>query len=148
MVNSSVPLKVGEIDRDNWNDALKTLPRTPAHFSPSTILINNVSILDFQKWGRNEAGGDIAEQIALNGAGEIDWFGVRMVVTIKRNLVPDNRIYQFVEPKALGKFFMIQNTTMYVDTKAFMIEFFAYSEMGAAIANSAGIAITDFNVTA
>ena len=134
----------GGITRDTWNDALKILPQTPAHFSASTILLNNVTILEFQKWGRDEVGGDFAEQVAMNGWGETKWFGVRIIVTIKRDLVPDNRIYQFVRPNALGKFFLLEDTTMYVDTKAFIIEFFAYQSCGAAFANPAGLAIADF----
>ena len=134
----------GGITRDTWNDALKILPRTPAHFSASTVLINNVSILEFQKWGRDEVGGDFAQQVAMNGWGETKWFGIRLIVTIKRDLVPDNRIYQFIRPAALGKLFLLEDTTMYVDTKAFMIEFFAYCSLGAAIANPAGVAIADF----
>lgn len=134
----------GGITRDTWNDALRILPQTPSHFSASTILMNNVSILEFQKWGRDEAGGDFAQQVAMNGWGETKWFGIRILVTIKRDLVPDNRIYQFVRPAALGKFFLLEDTTMYVDTKAFMIEFFAYCSLGAAIANPAGVAIADF----
>jgi hypothetical protein len=134
----------GGVTRDTWNDALRILPQTPAHFSASTILMNNVTILEFQKWGRDEAGGDFAEQVAMNGFGETKWFGIRLIVTIKRNLVPDNRIYQFVQPKALGKFFLLEDTTMYVDTKAFMIEFFAYCSLGCSLANPAGVAIADF----
>jgi len=134
----------GGISRETWQDALKILPSTPAHFSASTGLVNNVTVLEFQKWGRDEAGGDLAEQITLNGWGQTNWFGLRLLITIKRNLVPDNRLYMFVVPKALGKFFLLEDTTMYVDTKAFMIEFFAYASCGAAIANSAGLAIADF----
>ena len=134
----------GGITRDTWNDGLKILPRTPAHFSASTILMNNVTVLEFQKWGRDEVGGDFAQQVAMNGWGETKWFGTRILVTIKRDLIPDNRIYQFVRPKALGKFFLLEDTTMYVDTKAYIIEFFAYSSQGAAFANPAGLAIVDF----
>lgn len=132
------------ITRESWNEGLKVLPRTPAHFSASTCVMNNVTVLDFQKWGRDETGGDLAQQIALNGWGQTNWFGVRVLVSIKRNLIPDNRVYQFVVPKALGKFFLLEDVTMYVDAKAFMIEFFAYSSIGASIANSAGVAIVDY----
>ena len=134
----------GGITRINWNESLKTLPSTSAKFSAKTVVINNVSVLDFQKWDRAEAGGDIAQQIALEGWSQNNWFGPRTLVTIKRDLVPDNRIYQFVAPKALGKFFVLDDVTMYVDAKAFMIEFFAYAMQGCSIANSAGVAITDF----
>lgn len=134
----------GGITRETWNDSLKILPRTPAHFSAGTILLNNVTVLEFQKWGRDELGGDMAQQVALNGYGESNWFGTRVIVTIKRNLVPDNRCYHFVKPSRLGKNFLLEDTTMFVDTKAFLIEFFAYASMGACIANPAGLAIADF----
>lgn len=134
----------GGISRETWNESLKILPRTPAHFSVSTILLNNVTVLDFQKWGRDEAGGDFSQQVAMNGWGETTWFGTRIIVTIKRDLVPDNRCYHFVKPSRLGKAFMLEDTTMYVDTKAFMIEFFSYASVAGAIANPAGIAIADF----
>jgi hypothetical protein len=132
------------ITRESWNDSLKTLPRTPAHFSAATCLLNNVTVLDFQKWGRDEVGGDLAEQIALNGWGQTNWFGTKILVSIKRDLIPDNRVYQFTVPKAMGKAFVLDDVTMYVDSKAFMIEFFAYETIGGAIANSASVAIADF----
>lgn len=134
----------GGITRETWNDSLKILPRTPARFSADTLLLNNITIIEFQKWGRDEVGGDFAQQVAMNGFGETTWFGKRIIVTIKRELVPDNRVYQFVKPSRLGKHFALHDTTMYVDTKAFMIEFFAYSSIGAAIANPAGVGIADF----
>jgi hypothetical protein len=134
----------GGITRETFNDSLRILPQTPSHFTANLILMNNVTILEFQKWGRDEMGGDFAEQVAMNGWGEGELFGKKFVVTIKRNLVPDNRNYQFVKPSRLGKFFLLEDTTMYVDTKAFLVEFFAYSSYGAAIANPAGVAIADF----
>lgn len=134
----------GGITRETWNEGLKILPKTPAHFAASTILMNNVTVYDFQKWGRDETGGDFAQQVAMNGWGQTEWFGQRIIVTIKRNLVPDNRCYYFVKPSRLGKHFLLEDTTMYVDSKAFMIEFFAYESLGAAIANPAGVAIADF----
>lgn len=132
------------ITRDSWAEARKVLPSTDAHFSAATIVINNVSVLDFEKWTRDQAGGDIAQQIAMEGWGQSNWFGPRTLVTIKRDLVPDNRIYQFATPKALGKFFVLDDVTMHVKAEAFMIEFFAYAMQGASIANSAGVGIVDF----
>lgn len=135
---------LGGITRETWNDALKIMPRGPGHFSVNTILINNVSVIDFQKWGRDEIGGDLAGQVAVQGWGETTWFGIQIVVTIKRDLVPDNRIYMFTKPSRTGKSFILEDTTMYVDTKAFMIEFFAYESIGGSIANPTAVAIADF----
>lgn len=134
----------GGITRETWAEAMKTLPRTPMHLVASTVLINNVSIYDVCKWGRDEIGGDLAEEILQNGFAERQLFGCRILVTIKRDLVPDDTIYMFAEPMKLGKSFLLEDTTMYIDRKAFMLEFFAYESMGSAIGNIAALGRVDF----
>jgi len=48
----------GGITRDTINDALKIMPSTPNHLETATMLINNVTAKEFQKWTRDEVGGD------------------------------------------------------------------------------------------
>lgn len=134
----------GGITRETWAEAMKTLPRTPMHLEVSTVLINNVSIKDVYKWGRDEVGGDLSEEILQNGFAERNLMGARVLITIKRDLVPDNTIFMFAEPMKLGKFFTLEDTTMYIDRKAYMLEFFAYETIGAAIGNVAAIGRVDF----
>ena len=67
-----------------------------------------------------------------------------MIVTIKRNLVPDSTFFFFAEPKFLGKFYVLEDTTMAIERKFYFLEFFAYEEIGSAIGNVAGIARADF----
>jgi hypothetical protein len=135
------------ITRDAWADAMKILPSTPMHLTATTILINNVSIYDVCKWGRDEVGGDLAEEILQNGFAERQLMGCRVLVTIKRDLVPDSSIYMFARPETLGKFFLLEDTTMYIDRKAYMLEFYAYESIGSAIGNVAAIGRADFAVT-
>ena len=123
---------------------MKILPSTPNHLNPSTFLINNVSIWDVVKWGRDEAGGDLSQDLLERGFAEREIMGVRWIVTIKRDLVPDNSTFQFAEPKFLGKFYILEDTTMYIDRKAFMLEFYAYESLGSAIANVAAVGRADF----
>jgi len=134
----------GGITRDTIAESMKILPSTPNHLNPSTVLINNVSIWDVVKWGRDEAGGDLSQDLLERGFAEREIMGVRWIVTIKRDLVPDNTTFQFAEPKFLGKFFILEDTTMYIDRKAFMLEFYAYESLGSAIANVAAVGRADF----
>jgi hypothetical protein len=135
----------GGITRETVNDALKILPQSTGHLDASTILVNNVFIKDVQKWGRDEMGGDLSEEIARNGFAERTFLGARWIITIKRDLVGDAVMYMFAEPKFLGKFFVLEDTTMYIDKKAYFLEFFAYEEIGASIANVAAIAKAQFS---
>lgn len=134
----------GGITRDTVAEAMKILPSTPNHLNPSTVLINNVSIWDIVKWGRDESGGDLSQDLLERGFAEREIMGVRWIVTIKRDLVPDSTIFQYAEPKFLGKFYILEDTTMYIDRKAFMLEFYAYESLGSAIANVAAVARADF----
>ena len=134
----------GGITRETVNDALKIMPQTPSHLEVSTALINNVFVKDLQKWGRDEVGGDLSEEIARNGFAERIMFGVRFIITIKRDLVGDATMYMFAEPKFMGKFFILEDTTMHIEKKAYFLNFFAYEEIGSAIGNVASVARADF----
>lgn len=134
----------GGVTRDNLAEAMKVLPRTPNHLNVATVLVNNVTIWDVVKFGRDEVGGDLSQDLFENGFAERELLGRRWIVTIKRDLVPDSTIFLFAAPKFLGKFFVLEDTTMYIDRRAFMLEFFAYESIGSSIANVAGIGRVDF----
>lgn len=127
------------ITRSTLAESLKAMPRLDGHLQPAVALVNNITVLDVLKWTRDEAGGDLAQNLVLNGFVETKIMGVRWVVTIKTDLVPDNYIYYFAEPKFLGKFYTISDITMHLKREAYMIEFFAYETIGAAIGNAQAV---------
>ena len=134
----------GGVTRDTLAESMKVLPRTPSHLNVATVLINNVTIWEIVKFGRDEIGGDMSEELIRTGFAEREFMGARWIITIKRDLVPDNTVFLFAEPKFMGKFFILEDTTMYIDRKAYMLEFFAYETIGSAIANVAAIGRVDF----
>ena len=134
----------GGVTRDTIAEAFKVLPRSNKHLNVATVLVNNVTIWDVVKQGRDEVGGDLSEQLYRTGFGETELLGARWIKTIKRSLVPDSTVFLFAEPKFLGKFFVLEDITMYIDRKAYMLEFFAYESIGSAIANKAAVARVDF----
>lgn len=134
----------GGVTRDNFADALKVMPSTPMHLETSTVLVNNITVKDFMKWGRDEVGGDLAQEILQNGFAERSLMGVRVLVTIKTDLVANGAMYMFAEPTKMGKFYALEDSTMYIDRKAYMLEFFAYESVGSCIANIAAIGRVDF----
>lgn len=135
----------GGITRETWNDALKIMPQTPSHLEVSTALVNTVFVKELQKWGPSELGDGLSEEIARNGWAERNLFGIRLIITIKRDLVGDATMYMFAEPQFLGKFFVLEDTTMHIKKEAYLLNFFAYEEIGSAIGNIAGCARADFS---
>jgi hypothetical protein len=139
----------GGITRDTWEESLKIMPRAGAsvngtHLEVHTALLNNVTIREFMKWGRDEMGGDFSQDLVKNGWTEMEFSGKRLIITIKRDLVPDDSIYFFSDPKFIGKSYLLEDTTMFVKREAYFLEFFAYETTGGAIGNMAGLARADF----
>lgn len=135
----------GGITRESLCDMLKIMPRGPSHLEVHTCLINNVTIKEPMKFGRDEMGGDFSQDIVKNGWAEVNFLGCTWVITIKRDLVPDDTIFMFADPKFIGKSYLLEDTTMYVKREAFMLEFFSYETCGGAIGHSGGIARADFS---
>ncbi len=128
------------VTRGSLVEIQKILPRTFAHLEGVTILVNNITVKDISKFGRDEVGGDLAEKMFEEGFQQKRLFGVNWVVTNKTELVAENEFWIFASPEFLGKSYVLEDTTMYVDAKAYNIEFFAYCERGATIANPAAVA--------
>lgn len=135
----------GGITRESLQSAFQIMPRTPAHLETSCCLVNNVTRREVLKWGRDETGGDLSQDLLKNGWSDDHFMGVNWVTTIKRNLVPDDTIFMFADPKFVGKAFILEDTTMFIKREAFMLEFFSYESLGGAIGNTSGLARADFN---
>lgn len=135
------------ITRDSLWDSMKVLPETPFNLEVQTILLNNITIKDVAKLDRIEMGGDAAMDVMKQGTSVLDGLlGKRWIVTIKKNLVPTSHMYHFADPKFIGKFFTLEDVTMYLRREAFMLEFFAYSYSGLTIGHTGSIAHVHFNV--
>jgi len=134
----------GGITRETLSDAKKIMPKGPSSLEVHTLLINNVTIKEVEKFGRDEMGGDFSQDIIKNGWSESEFMGMRWIITIKRDLVPDDSIFMFADPKFIGKNFLLEDTTMYIRREAYMLEFFAYQTCGGSIGHSGGLARADF----
>ncbi len=128
------------VTRSSLVELTKILPSTPAALEAVTILVNNITIRDIAKFGRDQGGGDISEDMFVNGFTQKKLFGVNWVVTNKLTLVPNNVFWMYASPEFIGKSFILEDVTMFVEKRAFMLEFFAYCERGATIGNPASVA--------
>ena len=134
----------GGITRETLQDARKIMPRGPSHLESHTALINNVTIKEVEKFGRDEMGGDFSQDVVKNGWAETEFMNMRWIITIKRDLVPDDTMFMFADPKFIGKSYLLEDTTMYVRREAYMLEFFSYETCGGSIGHSGGLARADF----
>jgi len=132
------------ISREGWVDALKIMPRGPSNLQARVVLMNQITGMEMMKWGRDEMGGDLSQDIAKNGWAETEFLGRKLYFTIKRELIPDDTMFFFADPSFIGKSFVLEDLTMFLDRKAWMLEFFMYQLIGGGIGHSGGIARADF----
>lgn len=136
----------GPITRTSLAEGTKIMGTLPSRLSPAIALCNQTTAREFMKWDRNELGGDWAEEVAKKGWAEEQFFGMRWVITIKDDLVPDGTIYFFAAADYLGKNCELQPVTMYIRREAFLLEFFAYGTYGAIVGNVAGVVRVDYSI--
>lgn len=145
--NVSQNVTYATMDRESLTEMTKGLPYTDNALNPSMALVNNITVRDICKLSRDEIGGDLAEELFINGFSEQRIMGLRWLVTIKKHLVHTNTVYQFAEPKFLGKSFALRDVTLSSKAEDMWIEFFAWESIGGAIANDAALCCSHFGDT-
>lgn len=137
------------INRSSWTEASKMLPRP----NPDgkfvcrnyIALMNDVTARDVLKLDRNAVGGDLAQKNWVEGLTTDTIEGIKIITTIKSNIVPENYVYFFAEPSFLGHCYYLTDWTMFLKKEAFFIEFFSYWLGGFGFGNVAGMALARFN---
>ena len=137
-----------KLDRQTFAEAKKLLPRGNANgkfrLRNYIALMNDVTAQDLLKQPYTDVG-DVATETWKNGLTTDTVMGVKMIFTIKADLVPDNYVYFFAAPEFLGKAFYLTDWTMYMKKEAYFIEMFSYWLGGMAFGNVAAMAVARFN---
>ena len=96
--------------------------------------------LEFLKLLPTEIGERIADKCATDGLAMDNFFGRRFLFTIKDEVVEDGAMYMFSKPEFLGAFLELESPTLFLENRAYMMEFFIYSMIGMSVGNGYGIA--------
>jgi hypothetical protein len=63
-------------------------------------------------------------------------WGIPVVTTIKKEIVPENVFWLFGPENYLGNFFLLQDATLFIKQEADIIEFWSYSAPGIGVGNN------------
>jgi|GEM_PF-4133885 len=136
-----------DVSRISINDALGIMNESNYGLDPATALINLRFAKELQKFKRDEIGGDLAQEIMINGFTERQLFGVKFIITNKNWLVPDGTMYMFAPQEFMGKTKILEDVTMHMKKEAYMLSLWAYCQEASVIANIAGVVRADFTIT-
>jgi len=143
----------GGITRANLADAFKVIQKLKVPFGPTQpdggqtkglMLMNNVTAMELVKFERSEVGGDLSQKMFVDGLPSATILGVKSIYTIKRDLVPDNTIYLFSSEEFFGKYYRLQPLTVFMENKAFFLQFFQYLNISLSFGNVRGVCRIDF----
>jgi len=143
----------GGITRENVADSFKAIKHLRVPFGPSqpdgseskgVMLMNTVTADDFVKMNRSEVGGDLSQEMFINGLPSKTLLGVKPIYTIKRELIPDGVIYLFSSEEFFGKYYRLQPLTVFMKNEAFFIEYFQYMNISMSIGNVKGVVRVEF----
>lgn len=130
----------GRLNKNNWISS--TLLLGDRDLMNGVFLCNRRTFAELRRWGRNEMGGDFAEECTLKGSGAFQtskFGGIDFIVTMKSDLVPNGSLYEFTQPSFLGKAGVLQKPTMYVKRDKDFIHMSCKEILGVTIANLAGV---------
>jgi hypothetical protein len=107
--------------------------------------MNTVTFQDFGHWQFQEAGPTIGTDVLKNGLAQFEdgALGLKVVATIKRQLVPDGAVYHFGDPKYIGRSFVWQEPTLHVNQMEDSVSFHITAMRGGGIFFSGGLVRVD-----
>lgn len=133
----------GGISRESVAESRLFGGTTKFKIASQNAIANYYTVGQFAKWGRDEAGGDMAETALTDGWYKTKIMGLDWLGTIKNEIIPDFRVYYFGGKEFLGKSVMFNPARMHVEEKYWWYSMFVEYCMGTTFANPAAISIVD-----
>lgn len=117
---------------------------TPIRLQTDLCVMNVNTGLEFVKLLPTEIGERLADKMASDGLVEDTFFGRRFLFTMKDDIIEDGAMYMFAKPQFLGVFMELEQPVMFIENRAYLMEFFIYSMVGSSIGNGYGVAKAKF----
>jgi hypothetical protein len=108
------------------------------------ILMTQQMYADLLKQPATQVGSPAASDLMLGRAGLDNFFGFKIITTIKNDILPSTQAIVFAPPQYLGQFYLLQDAMVFLKTEADMITFLTYEAVGAGIGNVNGAIVLNF----
>lgn len=140
---------LGAMTREALVTLKKAMFMTKGHLQVSKYLMNFGTYCDLGKFDRTEIGGDMAQDMFVNGVKLETLQGVDVVVTTKSEMIKNGEVFIYTDPKYYGGFYTMEDVSMVTDEQDdIWLSFFAHETIGASVVNTAGVAKATFDADA
>lgn len=138
-------VNAGPMSRTSLVHLKKGILVAPGNLKPAKFVMNDLTHCDFGQFDRGAVGGDMAQEMFINGVTLTKVQGVDTIVTSKKNLVGTNDVYIYADPKYYGGFYTYKDVAMVTDEKDdIWLTFFAHECIAMSVVNAAGVAKASF----
>lgn len=119
-------------------------------------LVTMMMLMNTQTWddilalGQPVFGDSIAGKVIIDGYTYDQLLGKKLIITTKsktvdgRVLVPYGQVWFYTDPQYTGRFYILQNTKLYMDKIANVIRWKAWEDIGVGIGNIKSVAKLEF----
>ncbi len=125
------------LNKWNYLESRKALRRLRLPLGVS--LMSQATAEEIIKWDANIIGDGAATVQYEKGLVQSTLFGGKALFTIKNDIVPDGEVWHFTAEDFLGKFFFLQDATVYIKHERDIISFDTYEVLGIGFGNLKGI---------
>jgi PHD/YefM family antitoxin component YafN of YafNO toxin-antitoxin module len=109
---------------------------TGSYREAKVVLLNEQDADDMLRWTIEDRGDKSLDEINRNGLGkDATLFGLKLVRTIKVDILQTGNIYAFTSPEFLGKFLLLNSTQFYAEKRAYLITMKGWEDVGVGIGN-------------
>ena len=136
----NVTMNSATLNRKNLKRAVSFL--TERQLPVGVFLVNQRTANELLGWGREETGGDDAQEVYRKGlkANErFEKFGIPFIATIKNDLVLNGVMYQFAPEDFLGRALMLEDITVTIKKEYDIIRMRAQEQVGMTIGNTRAV---------
>jgi hypothetical protein len=108
------------------------------------ILMTQSMYADYLKQPATQMGSELASQLTAGEKTLDNFFGFKIIVTNKNDILPDNQVMIFTAQQYLGQSYLLQDATVFLKSEADMINFTTYEAIGLGIGNINGLVLANF----
>ena len=108
------------------------------------ILMTQSMYADYLKQPATQMGSELVSQLTAGEKTLDNFFGFKIIVTNKNDILPDNQVVILTSQQYLGQSYLLSDATIFLKTEADIITFNCYEAIGVGLGNINGFVVANF----
>ena len=103
------------------------------------ILMSEPDMDDINQWTSEDIGAQLQSETTKEGYKSSTVLGLKIIRTIKGNILRQGNVYIFTDPDFFGRFYVLNNTKFYIDKEVNLIWWQAWEDIGMGFPNISAV---------